>query len=282
MSKGIAVQLNRDTGIYTGVSGWGQSQPELFDTTGDYIEAAYQRREAYKTFLDKFTKAVGQGVVVIDPCVKAPDSAERKLWDRTTNHVGRPEMIHDYLRASVISPNNKYQGIGSLIRAIEVLKDQPELVGYKDQFWRPERETGYRSFKAVLDIDGHHSELILNHEGMLAANRFTDGVRSMERALRELGVSFGIDSSDKTSRRMVTNAEVMIGSARDLRKMVHDFASSASGMDVLMDPALFMNHKPPTFKDLGNELEKASKHYFGKRIVPRLRAGLEELAFMNI
>lgn len=213
-----------------------------------YRQQAVDRLGAYEDALETLTAQLAFNVNIIPPCVKDEISCLRKVWDRNAKSAyGQPENIIDYLRATIIVPEGP-NGIKSLRDTINMLIAHPMTVAYKDQFWKPDEETGYRSLKALLNIDGHTAELKVDYEGMKDANEMTESMRKFERTLKEAEVKAPMVCGDRTDsfgnslRKMTNKMEGMIGKIRELRMECHDYYAAGCGLNELLDPAAKREH----------------------------------------
>ncbi len=273
---------------YTGKHNWDTPQPLQLATTAEYIEAAYERREEFRQIVDNFAKACGMGVGVIAPSVKTQDSADRKLWDRTSNHFGEPHMIGDYLRARVLVPVSPYNGVNQLVGATERLMDHSRTVGFKDCYFKP-NGAGHRVFIAHMDVDGMQAELqvLPNDSGRksVITNLVTEDIRAYERHLRtaeeRYNVIFGDKSPDadtaKAISKKVGQAEKKIGHIRECRKILHDFTAAVIGIDVLMNPEIAENHRVPSGREVLKAAKEAVQGYFGRPLQNRIYVPVQQL-----
>ncbi len=249
---------SRNMETYTGSWNW-EDKSQITVLTGSDIEAvreyhrqAESRLGLYEDVLESITSDLGFKVSILPPCVKKEESALRKVWDRNAKAAyGQPENIVDYLRASIIVPDGP-GGIQNLRKTIETLVNHPLTIAYKDQFWKPEEGTGYRSFKALINVGGHTAELKVDYEGMKDANDLTEYMRSFERNLKsseERAPRVCTDRSDifgNSLRKMTTKMEGMIGMIRDLRRECHDYYAAKCGLNELLDPARKSEHSLTT------------------------------------
>ncbi len=264
---------------YAGKLRWNKPQPTILPTVKDYLEAAYARRPLYASIVTDFSKALGPGVRIIEPNVKTEDSAERKLWDRTSSFTGRVEMIGDYLRARIfvpVKPGNTAQ----LSDSIDALISHPLATGYKDLHFRPNRETGWRCAVAQLEVDGLHSELqiVAGHPAVRDAAYITEGLRNSERFLRDaevklnglVGHRVGDEKDNKNKSKMLTRAEATIQDIRDIRSAVHNFAFASSGANVMVDSEQKGNFVPVEKTALLQMFRDAGRKYFGSTIAVKM------------
>ena len=249
---------SRNMETYTGSWNW-EDKSQITVITGSDIEAVreYHRQAeirlgTYEDVLKDIAGNFGFKVNILPPCVKKEESALRKVWDRNAKAAyGQPENIIDYLRASIIVPDGA-NGIQNLRRTIETLVNHPLTIAYKDQFWKPEDGTGYRSFKALLNIGGHTAELKVDYEGMKDANDLTEYMRSFERTLKSSEERAPLVCTDRSDifgnslRKMTTKMEGMIGMIRDLRRECHDYYAAKCGLNELLDPARKTEHSLAT------------------------------------
>lgn len=248
----------RNMETYTGSWNWDdKSQITVLSgsdiqVVSEYRRQAESRMGLYGAVLEDITSSFGFPLNTLPPCLKKEESALRKVWDRNAKGAfGQPENIIDYLRASIVVPDGP-NGIRNLREVIETLVNHPATVAYKDQFWKPEDGTGYRSFKALLNIDGHVAELKVDYEGMKDANDLTEYMRSFERTLKsseERAPRVCTDRSDifgNSLRKMTTKMEGMIGMIRDLRRECHDYYAAKCGLNELLDPNRKSEHSLTT------------------------------------
>lgn len=279
---GIAVQTMRLSHEYNGSYGWGQAQPLKLDSVQDYIEAAYERRRAFRTIIEDFAKAAGYGVEIVAPCIKSEKSAERKLWDRTTSSLGRPDMIVDYLRARVLVPSNP-GALGQFNDSISRFVDHPLMVGFKDRVFRP-NGSGFRAVNGLMNVDGMHSELQIipdDREGTTrTANDITENLRAGERAIRTFEESPTMLSGG--APKMYVRAENSIGLVRDFRKGLHDYAAHKAGVDKLIDPEIAGKHIAPEMRELVAMHRDLKATYFGRGLAARLQQPMQELVASHV
>jgi hypothetical protein len=279
---GIAVQTARLSHQWVGSHGWGQAQPLKLDSVQDYIEAAYERRPAFRAIIEDFAKAAGYGVEIVAPCIKSEKSAERKLWDRTSTSIGRPDMIVDYLRARVLVPANP-GALGQLSDAIDRFKDHPLMVGYKDRIYRP-NGSGFRAINGLMDVDGMHSELQIipdDYNGtMRTANDITENLRAGERAIRTFEESPSMLAGG--APKMYVRAEESIGLVRDFRKGLHDYAANKAGVDVWLDPEIAAKHEAPSMRELVAMHRDLKGTYFGRGLAARLQQPMQDLVASHV
>lgn len=241
--------LFRNMENYTGSWNWDKkSQGAVLkgadaQVVGQYRQFAEERVDAYTDVLNDISSKLGFPIKIIPPCVKEESSCLRKVWDRNAkNAYGQPAKIIDYLRASIIVPDGP-NGIKHLRETMEALISHPLTVAYKDQFWKPEADTGYRSFKALLNIEGHTAELKLDFEGMDVANDMTEYMRNFERKLKEAEEIAPRVCNDKADsfgpglRKLTGKMEGMIQMIRELRLECHDYYAAKCGLNELLDPA---------------------------------------------
>lgn len=269
----------RSSAGYTGRWNWGDvTQKSLHagehNTVADVLEyrgQALERIEKYNLLLGNIEGLLGFKVKATQACGKEENSSLRKLWDRNTKLPGKADHITDYLRAAIIVPEGP-ESIKNLERAINTLINHPSVVAYKDQFYKPEPETGFRSFKALLDVDGHIAELIIQHEGFLPAAKITEGLRHFERSLKEFQESAPRRCGPKYNAyadiavaRLRSNAGGMISDVRKMRTQVHDAFGEGVGLDRLLSPELQVQRHESSLTELATTFAHAQENkYFGK------------------
>lgn len=240
---------------YTGELRWGAGQPSPSHDINVHMQHAAERMELFNAIAEDIFKDVSFPVEVWSASVKTPESVVRKLWDRTTTYPGQADKITDYLRTKAIVPEDS-QGLKHLGKAMEALATHSLTSAYKDQYWKPNPETGFRSFKALIDVDGHQAEFLLEYGGMTETNKFTEQLRKFERVLRAAELDMPnrcIErtqnvSSSKTITKLASHAESMIETIRTLRSQCHAHAAAKCGLEKLMDPDL--REKQPLFEPI--------------------------------
>lgn len=281
---GIAVHNTSASHHYEGSHNWGQPQPLQLGCVEAYIEAAYERRRAFRDVIEEFAAATGPGAVIVQPCVKSFESATRKLWDRTSSSLGQPDMIADYLRGRVLVPSNPGD-LRQLTGAIDHLIGHPLMAAYKDRIYRPDG-SGFRAFNARLNIDGLHTELQIlpddRYGKTRAINTITEGLRGTERGIREAEERFDMVSGGevmvKRMSKLVNKAEETIDIVRDMRKAFHELAAEVTGVNALRDP----NFAPPIpagepARALEMLFDKLERSKFGRNAASRLEDTLQWL-----
>ncbi|MEM8834052.1 MAG: hypothetical protein AAGB32_05895, partial [Pseudomonadota bacterium] len=213
---------------------WRIHQPIVASETGFYVNLAEELRpelDAYAAFIQD---RLGVEIKFSAACVKEQDSANRKLLDTTI--VGFPDRIGDYLRITGTIKNAGHESVGELDAVISYLRGAPEILGYKDQFSHPDKESGFRSFKGRVLIEDPHdpqkrmlAEMLIEHEGMKKANACTKSLRDMDRALQQMDSGFKTLFGIATSS--VTQARAGINQAR---KLIHDTVASDIGLNHLI------------------------------------------------
>ena len=277
------MQTARRSHHYEGSKGWGQSQPLKLDSVQDYIEAAYERRLAFRAIVDDFAKAAGCGVEVVAPCVKSEISANRKLWDRTSSSLGHPDMIGDYLRARVLVPANP-GALGQFTAAMDKFIDHPLTVGYKDRIYRP-NGSGFRALNGSMYVDGMNAELQIIPDDKYGRTRhinsITEGLRGTERAFREAEERFDMNSGGesmiKSMFKLVNKAEEAIGIIRNMRSTLHEIAADSSGVNALLDPEIAAKKKPLDGEALEKLYNQLARTRFGRQSAARLEVALQPL-----
>lgn len=278
----------RSQNDYEPVLNWEQSQLSLTSDTRDtrdavsqYRSQAQERLPRFTSMIENFAQVAGVPVIIVPPCVKEQASAERKVWDRTTRSAsyGHPEKITDYLRATLIVPQNRDYRIplNNLRRVMDALIEHPDVTGRKDQFHTPEKETGYRSFKTLMNVDGHRAELLVTHGGLVVPHNVTAALRNLERQLRSaeataphrcLNRAEG-PASARSLNKFMTSAESMIGMIREMRSKVHNHFSHEYGLDELLGPEARETNKVCSLSELRKTFEAAASiSIFGKAIAP--------------
>lgn len=241
--------LTRDRPDYTGTRNWDVKSQQIMytgkdtDVVAQYRADAAERVRAYREALDDIASKLGFPIKIIEPHTKTEESSLRKVWDRNAkNSYGNPENITDYLRASIKVPAGP-NGVKNLRHVLDVLIAHPDTIAYKDKFFRPENETGHRSFNALFNVNGHTAELKVDYEGMDAANDLTEGLRRFERRLKEAEVDIPARCSDTNQggrwpSKLTSKMEDMITTVRQLRRQSHEVYAGACGLDALLDPKL--------------------------------------------
>lgn len=271
------MQNTRYSHNYAGSYNWGKPQPMQLGDNEAYIEAAYERRLAYRAILEDFAKAAGPGVEIIPPCVKSHASANRKLWDRTSSSTDNPDMIVDYLRARLLVPANPGM-LGQFNDAVDRFKDHGLMVGYKDRIFRP-NGSGFRAINGLFNIEGLHTEFQIIPDDRFGrtriANEITEALRGSERAFRLYEETHG--SKPDSSHKMVSKAEKSIGHIRNLRTALHEDAAQHTGLNAWLDPAIAHKHTAPTLAELSDLYRVLGRDYFGRGASAKIAKPMESL-----
>ena len=277
MHLGIGVAV-KNPSTYTGQKNWGSPQPIACESTDEYLELAYARRTKFAEIIERIAKNAGPGVSCIPPSIKSPESADRKLWDRTSSFYGQPERINDYLRARIYVPARP-GNLGQLTHVINEVIDHPQTVAFKDCHWRPKAQTAWRDTKAIINVDGLNAEfqVIAGNNLIQMGNDITEGLREKERGVRSVGERFRKTESMtredvQVFRKLLGNAENSLNEMRKLRTAVHDFAFAASGLNPLMDPDVQHKHAPVEGQELVRMFKHAGKQRLCKPVYPLLGA----------
>jgi hypothetical protein len=240
--------ITRNMPEYTGTWNWETKSQGLLYGGSDsaavekYRSDAEARIPRFNDIIADLQEKLGFDIKIIEPSTKTQESSLRKVWDRNAKQAyGNPGNITDYLRATIIVPEGP-NGVNNLRRLLDALITHPDVIAYKDKFWKPEEETGHRSFNALINIDGHTAELKVDYEGMQDANDMTKLLRNYERNLKQAELTAPIRCGDKTDtygkglRKLTTKMEGMISTIRDLRLQCHDYHAAKCGLDELLDP----------------------------------------------
>lgn len=262
--------FDRQSHEYTGSYNWNVGQDPLHhgihdqaDDVLNYLKIAQTKIDAYNSKITSFIEGLNFGVDVIPASVKSEESALRKLWDKNTSAPGQADQIKDMLRATIIVPKG-LNGVKHLEQVIQALITHPDTKAYKDQFFRPNSETGYRSFKAIISVDGHLSELLVDYEGMRQVGEITAGLRNFERHLRQFEVEApqrcsprNSNGFDRSVAKLISQSNSMMVQIREIRKMFHETFAQEEGLNILLDPALQNNRHNFSMKELGETFSKA-------------------------
>lgn len=264
----------RGSESYTGRHNWGAGQPEKPHgaSISTYREAALERVDRYNDLISDICSSFSFPIKSSGACTKEEASSLRKLWDRNSSIKGDESKITDYLRATITVPHGA-KGVENLTKLITALTKHPDTLAFKDQFWTPDEGTGYRSFKAIMNVDGHAAELKVEYEGLDTAYQFTESLRNFERLLKKAEEELPgrcvarQEDSGKRITRFTTNAETTIAQIRSLRKQCHDTYAHACGLDDMLSPDLQEKHTPCLFKDFVRSVQTAVNTPFGRGLV---------------
>ncbi len=256
-----------------------QLHPGPHDRAEDVLEYV-KRAEARTPDLDLILNDIGTSlkfpIDVIPACVKPEESALRKMWDKHASSSGKADRITDILRAS-ISVRPGPSSITKLEVAIQTLANHEKCIAYKNQFFSPNKETGFRSFKAVMDVKGFPAEIMLTYAGMSFADKLTYSLRHFERSLRELESTAQVrcgsktTPSDRSVMKLVNNTGAMMEEIRTIRKTVNDTFAEENGLNVLLDPKLKDSQQPCALSDLMRTFVKAVEtNPLGKGLAPTM------------
>lgn len=272
---------------YTGKLNWDhRSQPLLHGGPHDeaqdvltYLEMARGKVPAYNKFTEDLQARLPFHLPMTPGLIKPEESSLRKLWDQTTAHPGQANTNTDYLRGSGTVPAAP-KSVSQLAQVIDTIIAHPQTIAYKDQFWKPNAETGFRDFKAIVDIDGMPAELLIQHGGLVATNSFTKRLRGMERGFRALEekapltciTKFEEATGSKSLSKLITRAQIAIEEIRSLRMDIHEEAAHKHGLNALLDTTVQRDIKPGKAAERLAEIisDDTPRTFFYQRPAPRL------------
>lgn len=262
--------FDRKSPDYVGSYNWKVGQAPLRSGVHDqpddvltYLRRAESKIAPYNQKIESITQTLGFDLQVLPACVKSDESALRKLWDKNASAPGQADQIKDFLRATIIVPKGP-NGVKQLEKVIQTLIAHPDTTAYKDQFFTPNPETGYRSFKAIINVDGFLAEMLVDYEGLRQVGEITAGLRSFERHLRQFEVEApkrcserSTNGFDKNVARLISQSNSMMVQIREIRKMFHETFAQEEGLNILLDPKLQENVTICSMKQLSEKFSQA-------------------------
>ncbi|MCB9982572.1 MAG: hypothetical protein H6861_02700 [Rhodospirillales bacterium] len=137
----------------------------------------------FRDFLEDYAKKTGQSLnvdlMLVKPSVKELERAESKVLEK-----GSARDIIDYSRAMLVVLKNKprakkdTKSIQTLSRLIQCMENDDETRAYKNYFWLPHKDSGFRAYKALRlttvpedkERAGDHilTEVKIEHESQMA------------------------------------------------------------------------------------------------------------------
>lgn len=254
---------------------WSVPQMTIYDSVVPYIDDARARSIIFGDMLRDFATHYDFQLnhMVAEP--KSEESANRKVFDRTSihsAHFGHPEFIKDYGRGKMTVPAGS-DGIERLDQVMADLIHSPFTVGYKNQFLIPNPETGYRSFKAIWDVDGMNFEVLVEYGGMSLADNFTKKVREIERSFKALEPDINRRCTERwdgdaqrKAAKWTTQMEMAIQAMRDGRKGISELYADNCGLNELVDPATLVDHNSVIASNF-LKAAKATKGAYGRPVI---------------